>query len=287
MSAREKNARGKGARHGKRAETRKHAETGGKRDEIGAYGALAGSYDALMTDADYDRRADFFTRKFQGRNIKTILDLGCGTGTIAWLLSRAGYRVIAADASPDMLTEAMGKAAMYPGFSPPLFIRQSMDRLDLGRQRVDAAISTVDAVNYLTAETELRETFKRVYQFLNPGGEFWFDVNTPYKLRRMNRKIYMDESARAFCVWRTFYAKKTEICVYQVDLFQKRPDGAWDRRFEEHRERAWHENQLREFLTAAGFTRIQITADLSQEPPGPDADRWLIRAEKPGENILK
>ena len=263
----------------KRGFKRREYNSDTKRD-ITAYGALSESYDALMTDADYDKRAAFLIRQFRRRGFKTILDLGCGTGTIAWLLSRKGYRVIAVDASSEMLTEAMGKAAAYPGFSPPLFVRQSMSRLDLGRQEVDAAISTLDALNYLISESDLRETFRRVYQFLRPGGLFLFDVNTPHKLRRMDKKIYMDESNHIFCVWRTFFTEKTGICVYQVDLFSQRPDGAWDRRFEEHQERAWSEEQLREFLSDAGFTRIQITGDLSGKPPARDADRWLVRAEK-------
>lgn len=71
------------------------------------------------------------------------------------------------------------------------------------------------------------------------GGQFVFDVNTPYKLRRMDGQIYMDETEETCCVWRTFFSQRTQVCTYQVDLFQLRPDGAWERTFEEHRERAW------------------------------------------------
>ena len=52
---------------------------------------------------------------------------------------------------------------------------------------VDAVICTLDAINYLTRPAELQETFRRVFRWLRPGGQFIFDVNTPYKLRRMDR----------------------------------------------------------------------------------------------------
>ena len=65
------------------------------------YQALAGSYDGLMADAAYRRRADFLERRFRKSPIpvRTVLDLGCGTGTIACLLAERGYQVIAVDGS--------------------------------------------------------------------------------------------------------------------------------------------------------------------------------------------
>ena len=70
----------------------------------------------------------------------------------------AGLRVTATDGSEEMLTQAMAKAADLE--SPPLFLHQAMPRLRLA-QPVDAVISTVDSLNYLTRPADLRETFRR------------------------------------------------------------------------------------------------------------------------------
>ena len=91
-------------------------------------------------------------------------------------------------------------------------------------------------------------------------------MNTPYKLRRMDGQLYMDETEESLCAWRTFFSEKRQVCTYQVDLFRLRPDGAWDRSFEEHRERAWTEE--------AGFASVRLTGDLTDKPPEPDEDRW-------------
>ena len=244
------------------------------------YDGLAGSYDAMMTDASYRKRADWLERLFRKSSIpvQSVLDLACGTGTIACLLAERGYQVIATDASEEMLTQAMMKAADLEE-NAPVFLLQTMPKLRL-LEPVDAVVSTIDSLNYLTRERDIRETFRRVYRWLKPGGQFVFDVNTPYKLRRMDRQMYMDETEDTFCVWRTFFSERTQICTYQVDLFQELEDGTWERSFEEHREKAWTMEQLRDFLEDAGFAKITVTGDLTARAPKETEDRWLIRAVK-------
>lgn len=245
---------------------------------MNAYGALAASYDGLMADGAYRRRAAFLARRLKGSPIPvhTVLDLACGTGTIACLLAQKGYEVLATDGSEEMLTKAAAKAAGLE--RPPLFLLQSMPRLRLA-QPVDAVVSTLDSLNYLTRDRDLRETFRRVRRWLKPGGLFLFDVNTPHKLRRMDGQLYMDETEDSVCVWRTFFSEKKQVCTYQVDLFRLRPDGAWDRTFEEHRERAWSEKAIRQYLSEAGFISVRLTGNLTNEPPRPDEDRWQFQAE--------
>ena len=56
---------------------------------MSSYDALASSYDGLMVDVEYRRRADYLTRQFRrsALPVETVLDLACGTGTIACLLA--------------------------------------------------------------------------------------------------------------------------------------------------------------------------------------------------------
>lgn len=250
---------------------------------MSGYEALASSYDGLMADGAYRRRADFLERLFRKSSIpvESVLDLACGTGTIACLLAERGYRVIAVDGSAEMLTQAAAKAARLEE-NAPLFLCQAMPRLRL-LQPVDAVVSTLDSLNYLTRTRDLRETFRRVRRWLKPGGQFLFDVNTPHKLRRMDGQMYMDETEESFCVWRTFFSERTRICTYQVDLFRLRGDGAWERDFEEHRERAWEAEELRWYLTEAGFADPVITGDLSMRSPAADEDRWIVRCVRESE----
>ena len=230
---------------------------------MSSYDALAASYDQLMADGSYRRRADFLVRLFQKSAIpvRTVLDLACGTGTIACLLAQRGYQVTATDGSEEMLTQAMQKAAALDG-QPPLFLLQTMPRLRL-LEPVDTVVSTLDSLNYLTREKDIREAFRREHRWLKDGGQVSLDTEV------------------SFGRGRPFFSERTQVCTYQVDLFRLNGDGAWDRDFEEHRERAWTQEQLRTYLTDAGFTDIRVTGDLTLRPPKAEEDRWIIRAVKP------
>ena len=160
-------------------------------------------------------------------------------------------------------------------------ILQKMQNLDLGTRHMDAAVSTIDALNYLTRARDVQETFHRVYRCLNPGGVFVFDVNTPYKFRLMDEQMYMDETTDYFCVWRTTYVERSEICSYAVDFFRRRSDGTWERHSEMHRERAWSIEQLKNFLTGAGFVNVQCMGDLTNRAPAEEELRWIFTAQKP------
>ena len=246
---------------------------------MSSYDALAASYDALTVDVEYRRRADYLTRQFHrsALPVETVLDLACGTGTMACLLAERGYRMIAVDGSEEMLTQAAWKAAALE--QPPMFLHQSMPRLHLGME-VDAAISTLDALNYLTRTADLRETLRRVYRWLRPGGLFLFDVNTPYKLRRMDGQVYLDETEDSYCVWRAVYDRRHSLCRYGMDLFQRLEGDTWERSFEEHVERAYTPQELSGWLMDAGFAQVGQFGNLRLAPPQPDEMRIFFAAKK-------
>ena len=68
---------------------------------MSSYEALAASYDGLMADASYCRRAAFLDRLLKKSVIPvhSVLDLACGTGTISCLLAQQGYQQHAASGS--------------------------------------------------------------------------------------------------------------------------------------------------------------------------------------------
>ena len=100
--------------------------------------------------------------------VKLVLDLACGTGTMTWLLTQRGYEVIGVDGSEDMLAAAMSKSGETQGV-PPVFLHQSMPRLDL-YGTVDAAVCCLDSLNYLTDPKDVQRTFQRLHLFVAPAG---------------------------------------------------------------------------------------------------------------------
>lgn len=243
---------------------------------MASYEHLAPLYDELMRDAAYTRRADFVEKLMRRaeREVHTVLDLACGTGTMTCLLMRRGYELIAVDASEDMLMEAREKARGIGGI-PPLFLHQSMPRLDLN-DTVDAAVCCLDSLNYLTSARDVRRTFERLRLFLSPGGALVFDVHGRAKLEAMDAQVYLDEREDVYCVWRTGFRR--ELLDYCVDLFTRRPDGAWERATEFHRQRYYSVPELTAWLEAAGFAGVRTYGDCKLRAPREDEGRIYFSA---------
>ncbi len=245
---------------------------------MGAYEALAVSYDRLTNDVDYAATVDFYFQilEREGLRPRTAVDLACGTGSVALLLARKGMEVNGVDMSEEMLTVAVQKA--QEAGVMPRFACQRLEELRLPRA-VDLAVCALDSLDYITDPAACQEAIRRIYRALNPGGIFIFDVNTPEKLRAMDGQVFLDEDADVYCVWRGEFDESTNICSYGMDLFQRRGD-TWERSFEEHREYAYSEEQLAGYLKTAGFTRIQVYADREFAAPREGEQRIYIKARK-------
>lgn len=245
---------------------------------MSAYESLASSYDALTQDVPYGEVLDFVEGLLErhGAKPETVLDLACGTGSLSVLLAARGYRVLAADASEEMLAMAYDKAAALE--NPPFFICQRMEQLTLP-EPVDLVICMLDSLNYLTEPQDARTALERVYESLSPGGTLIFDINTPEKLRGLDGQIFLDEDEDTYCVWRAEFDEAENICYYGMDLFQ-RAGTLWRRSFEEHREYAYTPEQLTDFLRRAGFRQIECYGDRTLEKPRAGEQRIYFYAVK-------
>ena len=243
-----------------------------------AYHALAASYDRLTNDVDYEAIVAFYHGIMKTENLrpKSVVDLACGTGSVALILARMGYRVTGVDMSEEMLTVALQRAMEQENM--PMFVCQTLQQLRLPKA-VDLAVCALDGLDYILNPDDCKEAICRVYKSLNPGGLFIFDVNTPEKLRAMDGQVFLDEDDDVYCVWRGEFDEETNICTYGMDLFQRR-GNVWERSFEEHREYAYSIQQLTEYLKAAGFTHIRVYADGKMEAPRSGEQRIYFSARK-------
>lgn len=243
-----------------------------------SYRFLAAYYDRFTDDVGYPLWADYCERRFQEAGIEPqiVLDLACGTGSLCAELARRGYETIGVDASADMLMQAAENAA---GISPrPLFLQQRMERLDL-YGTVGACLCCLDSVNYVTRPQALREAFRRVALFLEPGGLFLFDANTEEKFARMDGETYVREDEDVFCVWQVETSGRR--CTYAFDLFERTEDGLWSRAQEIHEERFYPADELTEMLAEAGFVEIEQRFEPQLAPVGEHRDRVFFSARKP------
>ena len=239
---------------------------------MSAYEALAPWYDAFTRDVPYEAYADFYEKLFRERDgqFRLLLDLCCGTGTLALIMAGRGYDMIAADASEEMLMEAREKAWARGG-DCPLFICQRAGGLDL-YGTVDAAYSSLDSLSYVPFE-ELEECFARLRNFIRPGGLFTFDLRTPEFLRGMDSSASVDETDGVLCLWRGRYDAGAGALRYGMDIFERVEGGLYERSNEEHTEYAHEFGAVKAALERHGFT------DVRARPDGPMAGRDRIHIE--------
>ena len=222
-----------------------------------AYSSLAAWYDDLTQDVPYEAFADYYEKLFAERGgAELVLDLCCGTGSLACIMAERGYDIIAADASADMLMSAREKASALSAGKMPLFINQSAQELDL-YGTVDAAYSSLDSLSYIQS-ADLQEVFRRLRLFIRPGGLLVFDLRTPEFLRGMDGSVSVDEQEDLFCVWRGRF--EDGALYYGMDIFS-REGRAWHRETEEHVEYAHEPEAVVELLRQNGFEDVMVRSD--------------------------
>jgi SAM-dependent methyltransferase len=99
--------------------------------------------------------------KHARREVKTLLNLGCGGGKNAYNLKRH-YRVTGLDLSNDMLANARK-------LNPDIELVQGDMREFSLPERFDAILID-DAVAYMTSREDLGRLFRAAYRHLEPGG---------------------------------------------------------------------------------------------------------------------
>ena len=242
-----------------------------------SYTVLSQYYDQLTTDVPYLRWAEYIEKQFAKHKlpIRTVMELGCGTGTLAAILAGRGYHVTAVDLSPDMLSIAAEKCE---GLDVRL-VCQDMSRLIVPEQ-VDAVICCLDSLNYVTRPAAVQRTFRQVFSALKPGGLFLFDVKTPLALEGADGQVYIDENEDIYCVWRGEYDKRRRICGYGIDLFVLQNNGSWYRDGEYHEEYAYTMDELSDWLASAGFQSVKQFGNLRLSAPNTSEERVFFTARK-------
>jgi SAM-dependent methyltransferase len=248
---------------------------------ITIYGVFAFYYDRLMYDVDYSGWADYIVSIFKkfGREPKLIADLGCGTGSFCLEMERRGYDMIGIDSSAEMLSCAKQKA-LQAG-SEILFLNQDITEFEL-YGTVDAITCLMDSLNYVTYKNDLKRMLKWVHNYLNPGGLFVFDINSPYKFENiLASNVFYETSEDVSYIWQNSFDKRSGVCRFDLTFFVK--EGGLYRRFDEvHFERCYAADELVKMLEQAKMKVLGIYPAFGFGKPGPKCDRMFFVCGKQG-----
>jgi SAM-dependent methyltransferase len=157
-------------------------------------------YDRIYHDKDYQEECNFLKRVFdtygEGK-VRTVLDVGCGTGSHALILSAMGYDVTGIDFSEKMLRIAVNKAREQK--KQINFLQGDIRHLDL-RHKFDAVVAMFNVLGYLTTNRDIENALGSIRRHLIPGGLFtgdaWFGPAVLKEKPGEREKIVEQESGR-------------------------------------------------------------------------------------------
>lgn len=222
-------------------------------------------YETLLTDERSDGEAELAWRLLELEPGMAVLDVACGHGRIASRLAARGARVTGIDADPLFLAKARedGSGAEY--------VEGDMRALPFPDASFDAALLWFTAFGYFDGDGN-RAVLRELRRVLRAGGRAAIELNhLPRILATFQRQSFsrrgndvaldeheFDEDARMMHTTRT-YLRDGEV------------------REIEYRVRVFMPDELREWLLAAGFERVELRGE-DGEPLGAEHRRLVALA---------
>lgn len=247
------------------------------------YEEFAPVYDVLMHEVNYDQWADYLFRHMLNskREIKKVLEFGCGTGSITERLAKKGFDMTGVDLSEEMLTVADEK-----------FREEGLNiRLLLGdmanfqtHEKYDCIVSACDSVNYLPDLESERAFIESSFEALEPGGLLLFDMNTVTKYKNViGDRTFIYDTDEVYCTWESEPDFENDRMNYHLTFFVPDEEGKYSRMDEEQTQYIFYARDILKILRETGFKDIKCYTFGTFLQGGDEADRIQFAAVRPAE----
>jgi SAM-dependent methyltransferase len=140
----------------------------------------AGQYDQLYAAKDYRGECDLVeaaVKRHAKKAPRTLLDIGCGTGSHSIELAQRGYQVTGVDLSQSMLDAAARKSATLPVEHRPAWQCGDAREFDTGRT-FELGIMMFAVIGYLTTNDDVLKGLRNIRRQLETGAlflcDFWY-----------------------------------------------------------------------------------------------------------------
>lgn len=214
-------------------------------------------------------------------NIKTVLDLSCGTGSQAFWLAREGFEVTGADINKKMLKIAKEKAKQEK--QKIQFLNGDMRSTHIGE--FDAVITIFNTIGHLT-KIDFEIALRNIHRNLKKDGLYIFDIaNLDYFLKGNHiTELTVDWLTSAHDIYfRDIQYGIVDthgiLALYNISMVQKRDEKTKISKSIKTLQ-IYSAHQLKELLNKNGFTVLeQCGIDGSSFSPE-NTDRILTIAKK-------
>ena len=158
-----------------------------------------------------------------------------------------------------------------------LLLRQDLLELDL-YGTIRAAVSTFDTYSHIGPLDSFEKAIRKAAYFMEKGGVFLFDLNTPYKHREILAGQTFDiEAEDADCHWSNRYAEDAQRVDITIDIDYHETGEHFREQFSEY---SYTLDTVRTLLEKYGFAVARVADGEDFGPVRADSPRWIITAVK-------
>lgn len=240
-----------------------------------SFGPVAPYYDALMAEVPYPMWADYYQLLLAQADASPhrLLDVCCGTGTVAEILCQRDYHVTGVDVSKEMIAIAQTKSLQCPGLLQ-FHVGDASD-FDLG-VTFEGAYSFFDSLNYVTDPRAFARAVACVSKHLVDGATFVFDLNTAYAFeQRMFDQRDLKKNSLINYKWKGDYDRESRIIRVDMEFWTEAG------RFSEvHVQRAHSHEEVLESCRSAGLVVTSVFESYTLDKPRAKSDRLHYVAVK-------
>lgn len=241
------------------------------------YTHLAKVYDEVMKDIDYEDWADFIDAVIIKHNedAATILELACGTGSLALSLDELDcYNITATDVSEQMLEVAEQKAS----FKDATITWKKIDFFNIDiDEKFDVVLMLFDSLNYIKDPDSIVLMLQQVRNVLNEDGFFIFDFTTPQHSSKyaemMNDQGITHDNYRFVRISRYLDTEGVHYNEFTIEKLSDDKSTVLERKNEVHVQRTYRLDDIRSVVKSAGFEIIAEYDGLDLEPATTNSDR--------------
>ncbi|MEX0661260.1 MAG: class I SAM-dependent methyltransferase [Balneolaceae bacterium] len=235
------------------------------------YSILAEIYDRVMHDVNYVAWTDYIDEIILEHHpyAEDILELACGTGTMALSMEEFGtYNITATDGSAEMIKKAQEKAKQIGSdvkFKTVNFLDINLD------QTFDVVYMVFDSLNYLHSKDDIIQLHDQVKKVLNPDGIFIYDFTTPRNSMKAIRYLNNEESIidNQYRYHRkSLYDEKNQIHTnrFEIEQFEGNEKNVLDRFTEEHQQKIYSFEEMRPMIKETDFSILKAYDGFELKP---------------------
>ena len=246
-------------------------------DCVPLYDEFSDSYDVMVAwEERLQREEPFFRDLFNRAAARRALDVGCATGGHVFHFAQMGLEAVGADPSGKMIRKARKSAAGRPGVR---FFQAGFGDLVHGvGGGFDVVTCVGNTLPHVTTREELDRALSDRAAVLRPGGLLALQMLNYDRILAEKRRFLGTSSGIQkgieYLFFRFYDFDGTSI-TFNVVTFKKEA-GQWSFQVGSTHLRGIRQQELKEALEAAGFSRVEWYGSLSGDPFNPAGSGDLV-----------